>query len=188
RERPERQERTERAEEKTVPVGTAAVAPAEVAATPAVEKPAEQPKAPPAPPKKRLSDRELFELMQAGKPLPPIEDPTETSGSREEGGDRPRRERGERRDRRERKPREEVEVAPGNVRLWVNLGKADGLDEASISGALAGAGGPADKIAKVELRGTYSYVHVAEADAPAFEGLVGKQHGEKALKLERARR
>ena len=77
----------------------------------------------------------------------------------------------------------QVEVAPGNLRLWVNLGKADGVDEASFGTALTALGAPTDKMAKLELRGTYSYVHVAEGDAPAFEALAGKQHGEKALKI-----
>jgi ATP-dependent RNA helicase DeaD len=93
-------------------------------------------------------------------------------------------------ERRERKPpREEVDVAPGNLRLWLNLGKADGVDEASLGTALTALGVPTEKVTKTELRGTYSYLHVAEGDAAAFESaLAGKQHGEKALKVERARR
>lgn len=80
-------------------------------------------------------------------------------------------------------------MAPGTLRLWVNLGKADGIDEVGMSTALTTLGAPSDKVAKLELRGTYSYLHVAEGDAPAFESaLTGKQHGEKALKIERARR
>ena len=218
--RPPREERPRRErgsvsvhEEKTVSAGTPAVARAEgstdapVTAAPAVETttaPVEsKPRAPAAAPKKRLSDRELFELMQAGKPLPPIDDPT-TDGGGESSSERPRRERGERPERagrgerregsdrgprRERGPREEVAVAPGTLRLWLNLGKADGVDEASLGSALSALGAPSDKVAKLELRGTYSYVHVAESDAPAFEtALTGKQHGEKALKIERARR
>lgn len=208
-ERPPRRERSP--DEKTVSAGTPAVArepgtePA-VTAVPAVAGTAapveSKPRAPAAAPKKRLTDREMFELMQAGKPLPPIDDPTDTSAGNEVAAtsDRPRRERGERSserggrdrgERRERRPREEavVEVAPGNLRLWVNLGKADGVDEASLGTALSALGAPADKVSKLELRGTYSYVHVAEGDATAFEtAITGKQHGEKALKIERARR
>ncbi len=208
--RPPRRERERepRSEEKTVPVGTPAVArePAgDLALKPASELAPKEPselvavKPPPAAPKKRLTDREMFELMQAGKPLPPIEDPTSEGGGestssserpRRERGERgERRERGERGERRERRPREEVAVAPGTLRLWVNLGKADGIDEAGMSTALTTLGAPSDKVAKLELRGTYSYLHVAEGDAPAFESaLTGKQHGEKALKIERARR
>ena len=79
-------------------------------------------------------------------------------------------------------------MAPGNVRLWVNFGKADGVDEAGLGTALSSLGAPSDKVAKLELRGTYSYVHVAEGDAPAFESLAGKQHNAKEVKIERARR
>ena len=141
--------------------------------------------------------------MQSGQPLPPIDDPTTESASDSAPSDRPpRRERseraerpgrGERKESREprapREPREErAEVAPGNVRLWVNLGKADGVDEAGLGTALSALGAPSEKAARLELRGTYSYVHVAEGDAPAFESLAGKQHGAKELKIERARR
>ena len=173
-------------DESTQPVGVPAVQREGDAAAPAA--------APRAPAKKRLSDREMFELMQAGKPLPPIDDPTTDGGSAPEAtGDRPpRRDRGERRERGERSGRgertEPVEVAAGNLRLWVNLGKADGVDEASLGSALGALGAPTDKVAKLELRGTYSYVHVPEGDAPAFEALAGKQHGEKEVKIERARR
>lgn len=194
--RPPRRERpSEPMDAATVPVGVAAIKrrePDTQPETPAVEVSASA-SARPAP-KKKLSDRELFELMQAGKPLPVIDDPTtESSGGGDERRERgPRRERGERSERgerRERRPREEVEVAPGNLRLWVNLGKADGVaDDAALGSALGALGAPSDKVAKLELRGTYSYVHVAEGDAPSFEALAGKQHGEKPLKIERARR
>lgn len=127
----------------------------------------------------------MFELMQSGQPLPPIEDPTDSSPPAAELTERPaRRGRGERKEPRE----ERVPVAPGNLRLWVNLGKADGVDEASLTTALSALGAPSEKVARMDLRGTYSYVHVAEGDAPVFESLAGKQHGEKALKIERARR
>ena len=189
-------------DEKTVPVGVAAVARTEGEAAPvdaAAPRAPAPPRAPAAAPKKRLTDREMFELMQSGQPLPPIDDPT-TERSSDAPSDRPpRRDRGERSGRGERsdrpgrgerrEPREErADVAPGNLRLWVNLGKADGVDEAGLGTALSALGAPSDKVAKLELRGTYSYVHVLEGDAPAFESLAGKQHGEKALKIECARR
>jgi ATP-dependent RNA helicase DeaD len=122
--------------------------------------------------------------------LPPIEDPTggstdETPPVRE---GRPRRERGERGERRERKPREETPVEPGHARLWINLGKMDGVaEESAIPAALEALGAPTGKVKKTELRGSYSYIHVADADIASFESLGGKQHGEKALKIERAR-
>jgi ATP-dependent RNA helicase DeaD len=62
------------------------------------------------------------------------------------------------------------------------------LDEAGISSVLESLGAPVGKVAKTELRNTFAYVHVAEADVPAFEALTGKPHGEKPLKIERARR
>jgi ATP-dependent RNA helicase DeaD len=143
---------------------------------------------------KKLSDRELFELLQAGKPLPVLEDPTaDSSGASSAPHDDAPRERGERRERRERRPRREesapVEVAPGLTRLWLNLGKIDKVaDESSLVSMLETLGAPAGKVAKTELRGSYSYVHVADADADAFEALAGKQTNEKSLKIERARR
>ena len=191
--RPPRRE-SRPSDDQTVPTGTPAVA-ADGTAAPAAARPAG---------KKRLTDREMFELMQSGQPLPPIDDPTTESSSSEVASERPPRrersdrggersgrgERGERPGRGERRePREErAEVAPGNVRIWVNLGKADGVDEAGLGTALSALGAPAGKMAKLELRSTYSYLHVPEGDAPAFESLAGKKHAEKELKIERARR
>ncbi len=43
-------------------------------------------------------------------------------------------------------------------------------------------------MARVELRPTYAYVFVADEDVAAFEALNGKQHGEKTLKIERAKK
>jgi ATP-dependent RNA helicase DeaD len=192
-------------DDKTVPTGVAAVAHVEGSTAAAPASAPRPPRPPSGAPKKRLTDREMFELMQAGKPLPPIDDPTtESASASESSSDRPprreRSERGERPGRGERgadrpgrgerrEPREErAEVAPGNLRLWVNLGKADGVDEAGLGTALSALGAPSGKVAKLELRGTYSYVHVPEGDAPAFESLAGKKHAEKELKIERARR
>ncbi|MFN0062694.1 MAG: DEAD/DEAH box helicase [Myxococcaceae bacterium] len=79
------------------------------------------------------------------------------------------------------------EAAPGQVRLWLNLGMSEGLDDAGIRAVLGGLGAPVEKIASLQLRPTYSYAFVADADAGAFEALTGKAHGEKALKIERAR-
>jgi ATP-dependent RNA helicase DeaD len=91
--------------------------------------------------------------------------------------------------REERRPRAEaMPDVPGQARLWVGLGKSDNLDEAGVTAALEAAGAPAGKVVRMELRPTYSYVFVAEEDVAAFEALSGKQHGEKTLKLERARR
>ncbi|HYI02676.1 DbpA RNA binding domain-containing protein, partial [Hyalangium sp.] len=97
------------------------------------------------------------------------------------------RPRGARDDRR-RERREETPEVPGQVRMWVGLGKQDGLDDAGLTAALEGLGAPAGKVARLELRPTYAYIFVAEEDAAAFEALNGKQHGEKTFKIERAKR
>jgi ATP-dependent RNA helicase DeaD len=101
---------------------------------------------------------------------------------------RPRgtRERPPRRERSER-PESTPEV-PGQARLWVGLGRDTAQDEAAVTSTLESLGAPAGKVQRVELKPTYSYVFVADEDVPAFEALNGKQHGEKTLKLERARR
>ena len=121
-------------------------------------------------------------------------------GSRGEGkesreGREPRGESKEPREAREpkepRAPRPPAEptlqLQPGQVRVWVNLGKMDGVDAAGVVAALEAGGAPAGKVAATELRGTYSYVFVAEEDGPAFEAVTGKSHGTKALRVERAR-
>jgi ATP-dependent RNA helicase DeaD len=154
--------------------------------------PASRPAAVQGAPKKKLSDRELFELLQAGKPLPPMDDPTVEDGGG--GGGEGHRDRDRDRDR-ERRPRRRerseapaAETAPGQTRLWLNLGRMDNVDETSLLAALETLGAPTAKVARTELRGTYSYLHVADADAPAFEALAGKQHHDKAIKVERARK
>ena len=74
------------------------------------------------------------------------------------------------------------------MRLWVNLGKASGLDEAGITTTLEGAGAPSGKVQHIELLGAFSYVFVAEGDAAAFEAISGQKHGERAIKVERAKK
>ena len=116
----------------------------------------------------------------------------ERSGREERSGGRERRERRERPPRRDR-PEESAPVAaepssPGEVRLWMNLGSAEGLDAAGITAALEALGAPSGKLLRLDVRPTYSYGFVAEEDAAAFEKLNGQQRGEKALRLERARR
>ncbi len=90
------------------------------------------------------------------------------------------------------RPREKekrgAKLEPSGIRLWVNLGRMDGIEDAGLVQALERAGAPAGKVQRVEMKGTYSYLWVPEADAAAFEATSGKQHGEKAIKVERARR
>jgi ATP-dependent RNA helicase DeaD len=142
----------------------------------------------------------LAEERAAGLPPREVkrERPERERGERPDRGPKPagaRRERAPRRDRPEpsaavdgaarRPPRAEV---AGQVRLWLNLGGTEGLDETGLRTALEGLGAPAGKVVRIETRPTYSYVYVAEADAPAFERLDGQSHAGKALKIERARR
>jgi ATP-dependent RNA helicase DeaD len=98
-------------------------------------------------------------------------------------GERTPRERHESREPRAPEPAEEA----GQARLWVSLGKAEGLDERGVQGALEAAGAPPSKVIRVLLRPTFSYVIVAEQDVAAFEALSGRAHGEKTVKVERAR-
>ena len=140
-----------------------------------------------------VSDRALFEALQRGESPPalpgpaaalPIGDEPQAPASRER---RPREGR-ERERRRDRKPADAPPVPEGHVRLWLNLGRADGLDAAGLVAALEGAGAPSGKVPSPDVMGTFSYVTVTEADAPALEALKGRKHGEKTLKIERAKR
>lgn len=190
RERGERRPRAERGA-RSATEGVAETSEGTAAAAPAHEKRPRRESAPAG--ARKLSDRELFDLLQSGKPLPPIDDPTggvaaspEASPVPEAGtsSERPRRSS----ERRRREPRAETPVEAGQARIWVNLGKIDGVaDETTLARALEAAGAPSGKVKKSEIRGSYSYVHVAEEDVGSFEGLGGKQHGEKAIKVERAK-
>ncbi|MBX5483968.1 MAG: DEAD/DEAH box helicase [Myxococcaceae bacterium] len=129
---------------------------------------------------------------------------TEATAPRE---DRSRRERGERGSRRERAERERtereprqreggeqkrkqtpaLEAGPGQVKLWIGLGRSNDLDDAGLRAALGSLGAPQEKLIAVDVRPTFSYALVAEEDAPAFEGLNGKPFRDRTLKIERAR-
>jgi ATP-dependent RNA helicase DeaD len=110
----------------------------------------------------------------------------EERGARGGREDRERERKAPRRD--ERRRGGALEPGPGEAKLWVNLGEAGGVaDEAALSQALVQAGAPEGKVARADVRPTFSYVVVAEADAPAFEALTGKPHGAVTLKVERSR-
>jgi ATP-dependent RNA helicase DeaD len=134
------------------------------------------------------SDRAMFEALQSGGTGPvtsarPIPESAAAPSDRKprEGG----RERGPRRDR---KAEPAPAIPDGHVRLWFNLGRVDGLDKSSFVAALETAGAPAGKVPAPDVMGTFSYVTVSEADAPALEALSGKKVGEKGIKVERAKR
>jgi ATP-dependent RNA helicase DeaD len=178
-------------------------APTPAEGTPAVARTPAPPPPPRRPAVKKMSDRELFEALQRGE-TPPIPDPTADEGeapapdrgtptdevraTREPRGDRPRRDDGERRPRRERSKSEVAPPAPGQVRLWLNLGTLDGLDATSLAQALEGAGAPSGKVQRADVLRSFSYLFVAEEDVGGFEALAGKKQGEKTIKLERAKK
>ncbi|HME91206.1 MAG TPA: DEAD/DEAH box helicase, partial [Myxococcaceae bacterium] len=76
----------------------------------------------------------------------------------------------------------------GEPLLWINLGKSDGLDAAGLTAAVESAGAPVGKVRRISLRATYSYLAVPEEDAAGFEALTGRMHGQKALRVERAKK
>lgn len=115
--------------------------------------------------------------------------PVETAGA-DTGAAPVEGEAGQRGDKRKRRTRERkpapTQLAEGQARLWMNLGKLDGLDDGSLRTALGAAGAPVDRLVQVDVRGNYSYAIVADGDVAAFEAVSG-QHGAKAIKIERAR-
>ena len=70
----------------------------------------------------------------------------------------------------------------------MNVGAADGFDDAGLKAALESLGAPTVNLARIDIRPTYSYLVVPEESATSFEGLAGKTLGGKALKFERAKR
>lgn len=108
------------------------------------------------------------------------------SSGREREREREREPR--RRVERERSPRSPAEPSARQVRLWVNLGRGDGLDEAGLLAAMGEAGVPAGKISSTALRDSYSYLFAVEADAGEVIAASGKKRGEKAIKVERSKR
>lgn len=87
-------------------------------------------------------------------------------------------------------PSEELEPREDRgAKLWVSLGSDDGLDAEGVKTALAGLGeiDPA-KIKQIDVRPAHSFVYVERDSVDAFLALSGKPHGEKEVKIERARR
>ena len=81
--------------------------------------------------------------------------------------------------------------APSEARhpmLWINLGKSDGLDSSGVIAAVETVGAPAGKVRRVSLRTTYSYLVVDEVDVAAFEAISGRAHGDKVIRIERAKK
>src|SRR5262249_21120330 len=84
--------------------------------------------------------------------------------------------------------RNEGASEPSEPLLWINLGKSDGLDAAGLTAAVESAGAALGKVRRGSVRATYSYLAVTEEDAAGFEALTGRMHGEKALRVERAKK
>ena len=134
---------------------------------------------------------------QDGGARPPVESETRPPGRREGRSKRSARAGGGRqRPSREAKSKPAAD-APGDGQaaaktpeplLWINLGKSDGLDAAGVIAAVEAAGAPGGKIRRAVVRPTYSYLSVAEEDVAGLEALTGRTHGEKALRIERAKK
>ena len=122
--------------------------------------------------------------------------PDSRSRRNHRAAERPKRDSGRERRSSHSKPaagdeaprRNEGASEPSEPLLWINLGKSDGLDAAGLTAAVESAGAPLGKVRRVSLRATYSYLAVPEEDAAGFEALTGRMHGEKALRVERAKK
>ena len=86
-----------------------------------------------------------------------------------------------------REPREpERPLEPGQVRLYLNLGRRDGLREPEIAQLLSdrGVGG-----VETQVRNSHTYLIAAESNEAAIcAALTGQKHGEREIVCERARR
>lgn len=80
------------------------------------------------------------------------------------------------------------ETPAGSTRLWLNLGRGDAVNNATLVTALEALGAPTGKVARAEVRDGYSYLDVGSSDVDAFMSLNGKQHQAKVLKIEPARK
>ena len=101
--------------------------------------------------------------------------------------ERERSERPERggRARREREPRGIPEVPAGQARLYLNLGRRDGAEEANVREILS-----ANQVEPIQLdvMSSHCYLNVAEDQADGVITRLGAAHfGERALRCERAR-
>jgi ATP-dependent RNA helicase DeaD len=93
---------------------------------------------------------------------------------------------GEGRGRRRRRERSEYVPAPGEARLYLNLGRRDQLTEEVLVDFLTQHG--VTKL-PIELHSTHTYLYAPEAQAEhVIAALHGKMHGQRAVQCERARR
>ncbi len=94
--------------------------------------------------------------------------------------------------RRGRRPKRSGEggepPAVGTTRLWLNLGASDSIEASTLSAILEGLGAPRGHIARVDVKPTFAYVDVPDADVGEFQRIAGKRHEQKVIKVEVARR
>jgi ATP-dependent RNA helicase DeaD len=89
--------------------------------------------------------------------------------------DRPRRER-----------ERDLELSPGQLRLYLNLGRRDGLKEPEVQQLLAERGVTVDAL---QVRSSHTYLVVTEANAASVCGaLHGQKHNERDIVCEPARK
>jgi ATP-dependent RNA helicase DeaD len=178
--RPERSDRPERAPRAPRPERPAAAAGERGPLTPAAEPPPGG------------ENREFWEAWvdeknkgEAGAPAASVSGtPVGVEGSPE------RADRSERADRPERAEREKKADEPGTVRLYLNIGKREGLRAEEVNRLVAESSPDvAAALGRVTVRDTHSYVSIKEemADA-AIAALKGKRIGERELVAERAKR
>jgi hypothetical protein len=109
----------------------------------------------------------------SGEPARGAESP---ATSAEEGGER-----------RPRRPlRDSRPPSPGEVRLYLNVGRRDNLDDAGLRSFVLGQG-----VAEIpmELHSSHAYLFVPEEQVePTISALSGKPLGSRAVVCERARR
>jgi ATP-dependent RNA helicase DeaD len=109
--------------------------------------------------------------------LPGIDPRPEPRAEAAEGGERERRPRAER-----------IEDPAGSVRLYLNVGKREGLRAEDVQGMFA-ASDLTQGLLRVTVRDTHSYAAVKEEHAEAaINALRGKKVGERELVVERAKR
>jgi hypothetical protein len=90
-----------------------------------------------------------------------------------------------RRERRERRP-ERPALEAGQIRLYLNLGRRDGVDDEKLAAFLAEKG---VSPLRSELHSSHTYLIVDEAgEAPAVGALHGHKYGERDVICERARK
>jgi hypothetical protein len=80
-----------------------------------------------------------------------------------------------------------VATEPGYARLYLNVGKREGLTPEDVGKLFAGA--PADAVGRVLVLGTHSYVSVKEEAVDAvIAAAAGQKVGDRDVVIERARK